>query len=97
MVDNLGPAGSLVKHDYAKGFEVSDGTTWYSVPHTVTGNNTVVLRQVPAGAKRVRYLWYANACGENLFECPLYGRVEKLSTLSGFETFLPVAPFWAEL
>ena len=61
-----------------------------------TSTATITLGKVPAGASRVRYEWYGNACGLGLFGCAVYTSVPPLPG-SGQVGLLPLAPFVADL
>ena len=100
--------GGLAPLRSTRGFEVSDGSVWHNVEARLergidggggggSGETSLVLSNVPKAAKKVRYAWYSNPCGEGCFECAVYGHVSPLGTLSGMESSLPLAPFVAEL
>ena len=71
---------------------------WQNIPIVVHGKDSLTLGGVPANATRIRYLWYSNACGLELFKCPVYTAVAPLKGgLSGEHGFLPLGPFLADI
>ena len=103
MIDN--PGGGVKLHtDGSVGFEVLPAeerpysVLWANVKIMSYSMNSVTLGPVPANATRLRYLWYSNACGLKLFNCPVYVEVPPLKGgLSGEHGFLPLGPFLAEI
>jgi sialate O-acetylesterase len=80
------------------GFEVSDGKTWHSVPAKIgEDRQSIELSDIPAGANKLRYLWYSNPCGEGEYGCAVYARTQPIGNLSGMESFLPLAPFYTDI
>ena len=99
-LNNAG-AGIAMHTDGRRGFEVllPSNNTWVSVPVASHTADTVTVGSIPSTATRLRYLWYANACGiAALYACPVYVTVSPLQGgLSGEEDFLPLGPFVADL
>ena len=83
----------------ASGFEVLRGSdsVWTSVSIVRHTPNTVTLAYSGPSISKLRYLWYSNPCGYQSFGCTVYVQAERLSTLSGFHDFLPLAPFILDL
>ena len=63
QLTGLGPAGVILHDGNKLGFEAlgTDGS-WHSTPITSTTTSSVTIGPAPAGAKAVRYLWYASPC-----------------------------------
>ena len=97
------PGGGVELHtDGSVGFEVLPAeehpysVLWTNVKILSHSKDSVTLGPVPANATRLRYLWYSNACGLKLFNCPVYVVVPPLKGgLSGEHGFLPLGPFLA--
>lgn len=90
--------GVVLHTNGSVGFEVLFNNTWLTVPIISYSTDTVTVGNVPSTATRIRYLWYSNACGINLYSCPVYVKVPPLhGGLSGEESFLPLGPFVADL
>jgi hypothetical protein len=71
---------------------------WTNVPIVSHTADSITLGGVPKNATRLRYLWRSNACGLELFDCPVYVAVEPLEGgLSGEHPFLPLGPFLADI
>ena len=71
--------------------------TWVSTPVIAHDAGSVTLGGFPAGATRLRYLWYQDACGLETYGCAVYTTVPAIGNLSGELTFLPLAPFIMDL
>ena len=96
--------GVVLHTDGSVGFEALPyeatrySVRWTNVPIIFHTADSVTLGDVPANATRLRYLWRSNACGLELFGCPVYVVVEPLGGgLSGEHGFLPLGPFLADI
>ena len=78
--------------DGALGFEVlgnvswsKTGVGWASTPVVAGSSNgtTIVVGNLPAAPRAVRYLWYSTPCGMVPFECPVSANVIQLGPESG--------------
>ena len=82
----------------SKGFEALDAGHWVSCPATGHTASTVTITGVPATATKLRYNWYSNPCGLDVFGCAVYVDVEPLGhVFSGDFPFLPLPPFVADI
>ena len=81
------------------GFEVlrDSDSVWAGVQIIGHTTDTVTLAYSGPTVSKLRYLWYSNPCGYRSFGCPVYVQVARLSDLSGFHDFLPLAPFILDL
>ena len=82
----------------SKGFEALSAGHWVSCPATARTASTVTVSGVPDGATKLRYNWWSNPCGLEVFGCAVYVDVEPLRhVFSGDFPFLPLPPFVADI
>lgn len=104
VVVTLTDLGTAVEVHNTTGFEAmvvspqnASQAMWVSTPVVGFDNTSVALGSFPAGATRLRYLWYQDACGLEAYGCAVYTTVPAIGNLSGELTFLPLAPFIMDL
>ena len=95
-IENAGSGVSELRS--SKGFEALAAGHWVSCPATSRTSSTVTVSGVPEGATKLRYNWWSNPCGLEVFGCAVYVDVEPLGhVFSGDFPFLPLPPFVADI
>ena len=80
-----------VRHGVAAGH-------WVSVTASARAHASVTLSGVPVAATKLRYNWYSNPCGLDVFGCAVYVDVDPVGNIfSGDFPFLPLPPFIADI